>query len=143
MEGAGSIVTLALPKGNSGVHCWRMAPAIEKISAITFRVLNMKASVQFYRNVLGMKLLSGGEQASFSSLQANDSESAILNLEQGDTVQRWGRLIFHVTDVDAFWTHLKESGLHPEIPHDASWGERYFHMFDPDGHELSFAQLLQ
>jgi len=119
-----------------------MAPTIEKISAITFRVLNMKASVQFYRNVLGMELLYGGEQASFSSLRANDSESAILNLERGDTVSRWGRLIFHVKDVDAFWTHLKEKGFDPEIPRDASWGERYFHMLDPDGHELSFAQPL-
>ena len=120
-----------------------MALAIEKISAITFRVSNMKASVHFYRNVLGMELLYGGEQASFSSLRANDSESAILNLEQGETVQRWGRLIFHVTDVDAFWIHLKEKGFNPEIPRDASWGERYFHMLDPDGHELSFAQPLQ
>jgi hypothetical protein len=50
-----------------------------------------------------MELLYGGEQAGFSSLQANHSESAILNLELGDTVSRWGRLIFHVTDVDAFW----------------------------------------
>ena len=119
-----------------------MAPAIEKISAITFCVLNMKASVQFYRNVLGMELLYGGEQASFSSLRANDSESAILNLEQGDTVSRWGRLIFHFTDVDAFWMHLKDKGFDPEIPQDASWGERYFHMLDPDGHELSFARPI-
>jgi catechol 2,3-dioxygenase-like lactoylglutathione lyase family enzyme len=59
-----------------------MTPTIEKISAITFRVLNMQASVQFYRNVLGMELLYGGERASFSSLRANDSESAILNLER-------------------------------------------------------------
>ena len=121
-----------------------MAPTIEKISAITFRVLNMKASVQFYQNVLGMELLYGGEQASFSSLRANNSESAILNLERGDdTVSGWGRLIFHVTDVDRFWTHLKEKGFDPEIPRDASWGERYFHMLDPDGHELSFARPLQ
>jgi catechol 2,3-dioxygenase-like lactoylglutathione lyase family enzyme len=99
-----------------------MAPAIEKISAITFRVSNMKASVQFYRNVLGMELLYGGEQVGFSPLRTNNSESAILNLEQGDVVPRSGRLIFHVTDVDAFWTHLKERGFNPEIPWDASWG---------------------
>jgi hypothetical protein len=80
----------ALRKGKFDAHCWRMAPAIEKLSAITFRVSNMKASVHFYRNVLGMELLYGGEQACFSSLRANDSESAILNLEQGDTVSRWG-----------------------------------------------------
>jgi catechol 2,3-dioxygenase-like lactoylglutathione lyase family enzyme len=120
-----------------------MPPTIEKISAITLRVLNMKASVQFYRNVLGLELLYGGEQASFSSLRANDSASATLNLEQGATVSRWGRLIFHVTDVDGFWTHLKEKGFDPEIPRDASWGERYFHILDPDGHELSFAQPLE
>ena len=120
-----------------------MPPTIKKISAITFRVSNMKCSVQFYRNLLGMELLYGGEQASFSSLRANDAESTILNLEQGDTVSQWGRLIFHVTDVDAFWIHLKERGFNLEIPQDASWGERYFHMLDPDGHELSFAQPLQ
>ena len=116
---------------------------IEKISAITLRVKNMKASVLFYQNVLGMELLYGGERASFSSLRASDSASAILNLEQGDSNPKWGRLIFHVTDVDAFWAHLRDRGFDPEIPRDASWGERYFHMLDPDGHELSFARQLQ
>jgi catechol 2,3-dioxygenase-like lactoylglutathione lyase family enzyme len=116
---------------------------IEKFSAITLRVKNMKASVLFYQNVLGMELLYGGERAGFSSLRASDSASAILNLEQGDSMPQWGRLIFHVTDVDAFWTHLREKGCDPETPRDASWGERYFHMLDPDGHELSFARPLQ
>jgi catechol 2,3-dioxygenase-like lactoylglutathione lyase family enzyme len=119
-----------------------MRPTIEKISAITLRVLNMKASVQFYRNVLGMELLYGGERASFSSLRANNSEAAILNLEQGDSVRHWGRLIFHVSDVDSLWSHLREKGFDPEVPRDASWGERYFHMLDPDGHELSFARRI-
>ena len=125
------------------LHSWRMAPTIEKISAITLRVLNMKVSVQFYRNVLGMELLYGGERASFSSLRANDSEAAILNLEQGDSVPQWGRVIFHVRDVDSFWTDLREKGFDPEVPRDASWGERYFYMLDPDGHELSFARPIQ
>jgi len=120
-----------------------MAPTIEKISAITLRVLSMKISVQFYRNVLGMELLYGGERASFSSLRANDLASAILNLEQGDSPSHWGRLISHVADVDAVWAALKEKGFDPEIPRDASWGERYFHILDPDGHELSFARPLE
>jgi catechol 2,3-dioxygenase-like lactoylglutathione lyase family enzyme len=120
-----------------------MAPMIEKISAVTLRVAKMMESVRFYRDVLSMELLYGGEDAGFSSLRAKDAQSAVLNLERGDTVSRWGRLIFHVTDVDALWTHLKEKGFDPEIPRDASWGERYFHMLDPDGHELSFARPLQ
>jgi transcriptional regulator GlxA family with amidase domain len=35
-------------------------------------------------------------------------------------------------------------GLRPEhAPQDASWGERFFHLTDPDGHEISFARLLR
>jgi catechol 2,3-dioxygenase-like lactoylglutathione lyase family enzyme len=113
-----------------------MAPTMEKISAVTFRVVNMTESVRFYRDVLGMELLYGGEGTGFSSLHAKDTQSAILNLEQGKPVTRWGRLIFYVTDVDALWNHLKDRGFDPEIPRDASWGERYFHMPDPDSHEL-------
>src|SRR5713226_685354 len=83
------------------VNSWRMEPTIEKISAVTLRVTNMTESVRFYRDVLGMELLYGGEAAGFSSLCAQDAQSAILNLEQGNRVTRWGRLIFYVTDVDA------------------------------------------
>jgi catechol 2,3-dioxygenase-like lactoylglutathione lyase family enzyme len=112
---------------------------VEKIAAVTLRVLNMKASVRFYKDVLGMEVLFGGEDASFSSLRAKYGIATILNLEQGRPVPGWGRMIFYVADVDAFWEHLRGKGLQPESPRDAPWGERYFHMPDPDGYELSFA----
>ena len=76
---------------------------IEKISAVTFRARDMRASVQFYRDVLGMELLYGGEDAFFSSLRAKDASAPILNLELGRSVTGWGRMIFYVADVDAFW----------------------------------------
>jgi catechol 2,3-dioxygenase-like lactoylglutathione lyase family enzyme len=65
---------------------------VEKISAITFRVVDMGRSVRFYRDVLGMELLYGGEGAGFSSLRARDVQSAILNLELGYVVTGWGRI---------------------------------------------------
>ena len=55
----------------------------------------------------------------------------------------WGRLIFYHTDVDALHTSLVAAGVRPDsAPPDAPWGERFFHITDPDGHELSFAWLL-
>ena len=120
-----------------------MVPRVEKVSAVTFQVTNMQVSVHFYRDVLGMELIYGGEDSYFSSLRASEAESAILNLEKGHPGGRWGRLILYVTDVDAFWTHLKESGFDPRRPQNGAWGERYFHMPDPDGHELSFARKLR
>ena len=117
--------------------------SVERISAVTFRVSDMQASVHFYRDVLGMEVLYGGERSSFSSLRAKETDSAILNLELGESAARWGRLIFYVANVDGAWKHLTESGFKPERPQDAPWGERYFHLHDPDGHELSFAQPLK
>src|SRR5713226_5843958 len=85
----------------------------------------MGASVRFYRDVLGVEIIYGGEEAYFSSLRTKDGKNPILNLEQGKPATEWGRVIFYVVDTDAFWTHLKERGFDPERPRDASWGERY------------------
>jgi catechol 2,3-dioxygenase-like lactoylglutathione lyase family enzyme len=114
---------------------------VERISAVTLGVENMSASVPFYRDVLGLEIIYGSESSYFTSLRTKDGDT-ILNLEHGKASVRWGRLIFHVSDVDRLWAHLMEKGFHPESPQDAPWGERYFHMPDPDGHELSFARPI-
>jgi len=45
-----------------------------------------------------------------------------------------------VTDVDGWHRRCLEHGLLPPAPPaDAPWGERFFHLIDPDGHEWSFA----
>src|SRR5437667_10533194 len=110
-----------------------MAIMVEKISAVTIRDSNMKASLQFYRDVLGMEVLYAGEGAFFSSLRAGEAESAILNLEQGKPVDGWGRLIFHVADVDAIWRRFNKLGFEPGKPENASWGERYCDWLDQAG----------
>jgi catechol 2,3-dioxygenase-like lactoylglutathione lyase family enzyme len=116
---------------------------IERISAITLRVTDMARSVHFYNQLLGLEVIYGGPHASFTSLRTAGPQDAILNLEQGTSSSGWGRLIFHVRDVDEAWGHLKARGLDAQRPQDASWGERYFHLQDPDGNELSFAKLLR
>src|SRR5919197_1349068 len=102
-----------------------MGIKIEKISAITLKVARMDVAVRFYRDVLGMEVLYGGSGATFFSLRMGEGEH---------------RIIFHVADVDSSWSYLKQKGFEPDRPRDASWGERYFHMRDPDGNEISFAR---
>ena len=115
---------------------------IERISAITLKVTDMAQSVHFYNEILGLEVIYGGRQASFTSLRTAGEQDAILNLERGTSSSGWGRMIFHVKDVDELWAHLKAGGFEAPPPRDASWGERYFHLHDPDGHELSFAKPL-
>src|SRR5262249_48844718 len=71
---------------------------VEKISAVTLRVAIMEASVRFYKDVLGLEIIYGGESSYFTSLRTKDGDT-ILNLEHGNAGIRWGRLIFHVSDV--------------------------------------------
>ena len=101
----------------------------------------MTRSVEFYQ-VLGFNLVYGGPDAEFSSLRYGD---AFVNLQvhPGAIPRWWGRVIFRVDDVRAYHDRLKRAGLSPDEPRDAFWGERYFHIADPDGHELSFAQSVQ
>jgi uncharacterized glyoxalase superfamily protein PhnB len=102
----------------------------------------MPRAVRFYR-ALGFELHYGGEQASFTSFRAGAS---YLNLIAAPADRRWswwGRVIFHVSDVDALYRRAVEQGLEPgAAPVDATWGERYFHITDPDGHEISLAAPL-
>jgi catechol 2,3-dioxygenase-like lactoylglutathione lyase family enzyme len=113
---------------------------INNISAVTFAVRDMARSVEFYRR-LGFELVYGGEHAGFSSLKAGAS---YVNLAASPAYEHrwWGRAIFRVDDVDAHHRMLQMQGLTADPPRDAPWGERFFHVLDPDGHELSFAELL-
>ncbi len=115
--------------------------AVQSISAITLGVRDMSRSVVFYRDQVGLTLLYGGEAADFSSFRVGEG---YLNLIfQPKEIGWWGRAIFYVDDVDALYHKLAEMGLRTDTaPADAPWGERYFHVKDPDGHELSFARPL-
>ena len=54
-----------------------------------------------------------------------------------------GKVVVHVDDVDAMHGRVVAAGYVPTtVPSDAPWGERYFHVDDPDGHEVSFARPL-
>ena len=118
------------------------AATIDSISAITLATHDMGRALRFYL-ALGFPLRYGGEGASFSSLSAGN---ACLNLTTEGSERDWswwGRVIFYVSDVDALHRAALQRGLRPDTePRDATWGERYFHITDPDGHELSFAQPL-
>ena len=114
---------------------------VQSISAITLAVADMARSVAFYRDCLGLPLLYGGPDAAFASFRVG---AGYLNLTgQSPDFAWWGRAIFYVDDVDALYQRLTALGLTTDTaPADAPWGERYFHIKDPDGHELSFARPL-
>lgn len=116
---------------------------IESISAITLATHDMARAVRFY-SALGFELAYGGSDAAFTSSHAGSGHLNIIAQTEQRQWSWWGRVIFYVQDVDALHARAIENGLRPDaMPRDAAWGERFFHLTDPDGHELSFARPLR
>jgi len=112
------------------------------ISAITLAAHDMARSAAFY-DALGFVLNFGGPQADFTSFKVGTGFLNVTKVSSDRHWSWWGRAIFHVADVDAVYERACSKGLTPAFaPRDATWGERYFHIVDPDGHEISFARPL-
>jgi catechol 2,3-dioxygenase-like lactoylglutathione lyase family enzyme len=138
---------------------------VYKISAITLRIRKMDRSCHFYSQIPGFRLVYGGSSNDiFSTYEVGDPNSSrvYLNLElirsandqniQEDYVtttnKHFGRIIFYTDDVDKLYDYFRNNesisanAVFENGPTDAPWGERYFHMREPDGYQLSFATLL-
>lgn len=114
----------------------------ESINAITLATRNMETAVSFYEK-LGLQLVYGGPKDEFTTFKAGSGFINLFTTYETNMCTNWGRVILHVANVDALHETALSAGLEPEFtPRDAPWGERYFHIRDPDGHELSFARPL-
>ncbi len=114
----------------------------ETISAVALVTGDMAGSVAFYK-ALGFEVTYGGAEAPFTSLLFGQCFVNLAFRDVQTPVPGWGRVIFHVPDVDAVYDLAMAHGFAVEAePRDAPWGERYFHVLDPSGHQLSFAKPL-
>jgi catechol 2,3-dioxygenase-like lactoylglutathione lyase family enzyme len=142
---------------------------VYRISAVTLKVKDMEKSCSLYSKIPGFRLTYGGKPSdSFSTFEIGEGSKAAtyLNLEQiGDdegsfdvskepslgkrkVSEDFGRVIFHTENVDRLYSFMKhdeyisQSIVFENEPTNAAWGERFFHIREPDGHQLSFAQPL-
>ncbi len=140
---------------------------VYRISAITLKVKDMEKSCSLYSKIPGFRLTYGGEPSdSFTTFEiGKGSNAAYLNLElidddrssdfyNGSTLGKmketedFGRIIFHVENVDELYSYMKHNEYISKLvifenePANAPWGERFFHIREPNGYQLSFAQPL-
>src|SRR5262249_51306910 len=90
-----------------------LAPAIECISAVSLATHDMARAVRFYR-ALGFSFRYGAEDACFTSFHAGTSYLNLITQPVEQQWSCWGRVIFYVPDVDAFYTRALAAGLRPD-----------------------------
>ena len=133
---------------------------VTRISAVTLAIKNMERSCSFYAHIPGFRLIYGGSSNdSFTTYQIGKNNNiTFLNLElkkfsnsdlqhENDRIN-FGRIIFYTDDVDKLYSYFKANEsisrliLIENEPVNALWNERYFHIREPDGFQLSFAQSI-
>ena len=131
---------------------------VHKISAVTLIIKNMERSCNFYSEIPGFKLVYGGSpDDTFTTYEiGEDVPKMCLNFELNITnnchtdnerkIQHFGRIIFHTEDVDKLYSYFKSNkciskliSFENELTN-AARSERYFHIREPDGYQLSFAK---
>jgi catechol 2,3-dioxygenase-like lactoylglutathione lyase family enzyme len=130
---------------------------VYKISAITLSIENMEKSCKFYSAIPGFKIVHGGSNHdTFTTFKIGEDITTYLNLElrtntltHVDNRRNFGRIIFYTEDVNGLYSRFKNDVSISKLvsfenePTDALCGERFFHMRDPDGYQLSFATPIR
>ena len=127
-----------------------------RISAVTLLVKDMHKSYCFYSKVPGFHISYFTDKFITFTLDGNHDRPTHLNLELKKSYRfhsaekiNFGRIIFHVDNVDALHSYFKSEVSILKLitiekePENAAWGERYFHIRDPDGYQISFAEPIK
>ena len=127
---------------------------ITGITTIFLFVKDLKRSVRFYRDVMGIPIAREGEQDTrfqvggfnvvvHEDLSREEFEKWKFNPEPGD--RGWGSILtLQSDDVDAEYERLK--GLDADFvckPMSMPWGTRMFLLHDPDGYVLEVSKPLE
>ena len=127
---------------------------ITGISTIFLFVKDLKRSVGFYRDVMGLPIAREGEQdARFhvggfnvvvhEDLTREEFEKWKINPEPGD--RGWGSILtLRSDDVDAEFERLEGQDVDFVCkPMSMPWGTRMFLLHDPDGYVLEVSKPLE
>ena len=98
---------------------------------------------------LNLELIEEEDHEDDHSGSAADFNNNKFNLgEKTKGRENFGRIIFHTDNVDKLYSYMEydeyvsKSIIFESKPTNAPWGERFFHIREPDGYQLSFAQPL-
>jgi len=101
----------------------------EKIAHITIGVSDLKKSVHFYQDILGLDKF--GEWPAYAIF---DIAGVSFGLEQKGKLE----ICLLVDDVDKAYQNLKDDGAEfVTEPKEASWGGRAATLLDPDGNKVT------
>ena len=118
-----------------------------KYTSTLIAVSDMEKSKQFYRDVLGMKVVADfGTNVTLDGglvLQTMDTWKSFIRTDSVVLPNNAGELYFEEEDMDAFCEHMIQFDIcyvHPLFEH--RWGQRVVRFYDPDRHIIEVGEKL-
>lgn len=111
------------------------APLVEGLDHVFYWVADMDRAVEFYRDVLGLRLVrrDGGAWAEFD---AGATRFALHGAAEGRTAPSGGTASFRVRDLDAAKILLAERGVALDHEGEVEGYARFASFLDPDGNTV-------
>ena len=111
-------------------------PRRPSLFSVELRTARWPELVEWYRNVLGLRVLVRVVDDAYALFEAGDTRLAILGRPTpGDPSGRWS-LGFEVEDLDAAHARLAAAGATVTEPETHHEGFRELRVVDPDGNRL-------
>lgn len=122
---------------------------LAKVDYVILYVRDLERSISYYRDVIGLPFKFS--ESGYAEFATEGTKFALF--ERARLPQLIGRdategeatmeVAFLVEDVDREADRLRDAGVTVlSGPVDRPWGQRTFHLLDPDGHVVELAQEL-
>ncbi len=123
-----------------------------KMIHLVIRVLDEKASLDFYRQAFGLHVTHRHDFENFTIVYLANAETTFeleLTINKGRSTpyehgEAFGHFSFAVVDVDAEHARLTAEGREPgalkEFAHEGRVLSRFFFVSDPDGYKIAVLQ---
>ena len=116
-------------------HRWQPAASIG-LYCVEIRTSDWHASVEWYRSVLGLRVLVRVVDDAYALLEAGETRLSLLGRPQPGEISRRISLAFEVDDLDTVAQRLEKSGTSLTQPQKDGEGLREVNTTDPDGNPI-------
>ena len=96
----------------------------------------------FFVNQLGFQQLGTTDWDGYLMVLRDKIQIHFFEFKDLDPKINYGQVYIRTSDIDSYYTTLKEKGIKCTTPEDKPWGQREFSILDPDNNLLTFGQNL-
>ncbi len=103
------------------------------------------ATYDYYINQLGFNIVGTDEYPDYFMVEKEGFQIHFFEFKELDPKENYGQIYIRTNKIEVFYQHFIDRGvaIHPNgALRERPWGQKEFHLLDPDNNLLSFGQSI-